>query len=132
MISDQKYFEARNLIIEFDYVNSYLTIFQKPGSEYKNKTDLSIDNHLESSFNKTVNFNPSSTRNMSLISPSSSIHTYKPSSGSEYSDKIKMIYSDGLENVNSSSKLPFVKLAVDLTSSIVQIKQIFVKEAGNL
>jgi hypothetical protein len=49
----------------------------------------------------------------------------------DYSNKLKMIYSDGLEN-GSQQKMAYVKLAVDLTTTANIIKQIFSKEAQNL
>ena len=57
---------------------------------------------------------------------------YKPSKDSEYSNKLQMIYSDSLDNISGQKKMIFVKLAVDLTSSVMTIKQIFSKESSNL
>ncbi len=100
--------------------------------DYKNRTDLSIDFNVDHSINKTNPSNPISTRNYSLISPSS-ISEYKPKNGSDYSNNIKLIYSDGLQfkDVNSQT-LFFVKIGLDIKVTPKMIKQIFKDEAEKM
>jgi hypothetical protein len=87
-------------------------------SSYNTEGSTGLGNKLEISIGGGV----SSTRNLTLTSPSNKIIK------SETSSNLKLIYNDHIKFTKITQKLPYLSLAVDITLSSTQIKKIFIQE----
>lgn len=103
-------------------------------SKYDNKIDFSIKEINMSSRNLQFNDNHKNDHyhsvnlNSSMNMRSNKSHNLE----NEYSsNNIKIIYNDGLKTTfaQANTKLPFIRVAVDLTLNPNHIKQIFTKIA---
>ncbi len=92
-------------------------------AEFTNtESSTKIDNKIELTLNNKESV--TSTRNLNLYSPASSS---SKSVKNDYCPKIKLINNDNIQ-FNRKTNLPLCRLAVDITLSAIQIKQIFLHE----
>ncbi len=85
-------------------------------SDFATDSSTKLSNKLEISVTNL----PGSTRDLNLISPTSKVQK------TESSSNIKILNNDGIKFTNIKSKLPYISMAVDMTSTATQIKRDFI------
>ena len=130
-IDNKQYEEVQHLILNYEYGLNDIKYDNKAKSkkitigdaEFTNtESSTKIDNKIELTLNNKESV--TSTRNLNLYSPASSSGK---SVKNDFCPNIKLINSDNIQ-FNRKTNLPLCRLAVDITLSAIQIKQIFLHE----